>query len=194
MAPKMISEIEKRATKELMFNKGLELIKKNGFSNMSVSKITGGVGLGKSTFYNYFDSKEIFVLEMIEYGHVKFWKEVEKLKNDNGIISVENMKRILNSIVFNEDSIYQYLSTEEEIKIKDAVPENKYPDINEETKILKRLFSYGENIKESPDYAVISNLLKIIALSTQNKIYLHSSGFEKTIDRLYNLLYKEIFK
>ena len=113
MPPKVMSEKERNEIKEIMFKKGLELIKKSGFSGMSVSKITKAAGLGKSTFYNYFESKETFVVELIEFGHIRFWMEIEKLKGENGKISTDNMKYILRQIVFNEDSIYQYLSTEE---------------------------------------------------------------------------------
>ncbi len=193
MPPKVMSEKERNEIKEIMFKKGLELIKKSGFSGMSVSKITKAAGLGKSTFYNYFESKETFVVELIEFGHIRFWMEIEKLKGENGKISTDNMKYILRQIVFNEDSIYQYLSTEEEKGIIEAVPEKQKPDIREETAILKKLFDKAEGIREDIDYAVVSNILKIIAISVQNRNYLHETGFDKTIGDLYELLYKEVF-
>ena len=193
MPPKVMSEKERNEIKEKMFKKGLELIKKSGFSGMSVSKITKAAGLGKSTFYNYFESKETFVVELIEFGHIRFWMEIEKLKGENGKISTDNMKYILRQIVFNEDSIYQYLSTEEEKGIIEAVPEKQKPDIREETAILKKLFDKAEGIREDIDYAVVSNILKIIAISVQNRNYLHETGFDKTIGDLYELLYKEVF-
>lgn len=193
MPPKVMSEKERNEIKEIMFKKGLELIKKSGFSGMSVSKITKAAGLGKSTFYNYFESKETFVVELIEFGHIRFWMEIEKLKGENGKISTDNMKYILRQIVFNEDSIYQYLSTEEEKGIIEAVPEKQKPDIREETAILKKLFDKSEGIREDIDYAVVSNILKIIAISVQNRNYLHETGFDKTIGDLYELLYKEVF-
>ncbi|MCR5637926.1 MAG: TetR/AcrR family transcriptional regulator [Lachnospiraceae bacterium] len=193
MPPKVMSERERNEIKEIMFKKGLELIKKSGFSGMSVSKITKAAGLGKSTFYNYFESKETFVVELIEFGHIRFWMEIEKLKGENGKISTDNMKYILRQIVFNEDSIYQYLSTEEEKGIIESVPEKQKPDIREETAILKKLFDKSEGIREDIDYAVVSNILKIIAISVQNRNYLHETGFDKTIGDLYELLYKEVF-
>ncbi|MCR5213271.1 MAG: TetR/AcrR family transcriptional regulator [Eubacterium sp.] len=193
MPPKVMSENERQAIKEMMLKEGLLLIKKEGFSKMSVSKITSAAGLGRSTFYNYFESKERFVLELIEFEHVIFWREVDRLKDNSGRISIKNMKFILRQIVFNQDSVYQYLSTEEEAGIREAVPESREPDIEEETAILKRLFSEAEGIKQDIDYAVVSNMLKIIAISVQNKLYLHKSGFEKTIDNLYEMLYKEVF-
>jgi len=193
MPPKVMSDEERQEIKEMMFKEGLSLIKQDGFSKMSVSKITGAAGLGKSTFYNYFESKERFVLELIEYEHVIFWREIERLKSDKGKISVKNMKYILRQIVFNQDSVYQYLTTEEETGIRDAVPESKKPDIKEESAILGMLFKDAECIRPDINYAVVGNLLKIIAISVQNRIYLHESGFDKTVDDLYEMLYKEVF-
>ena len=50
-----------------MLDAGFELIKQYGMTHASVEKITQAAGLGKSTFYNFFSSKEEFVTGIMEY-------------------------------------------------------------------------------------------------------------------------------
>ncbi len=66
MSPKLFSIAEKEQLKENMFLSGLELLKEYGMTHMSVEKIAASAGIGKSTFYNFFMSKEDFVLQRHE--------------------------------------------------------------------------------------------------------------------------------
>ena len=58
MPIRVFSEEEKSDIKEKMFEAGMELIKNYGLTHASVTKITNAAGIGKSTFYNFFESKE----------------------------------------------------------------------------------------------------------------------------------------
>ena len=76
MSPKLFSIAEKEKLRETMFLSGLELLRTYGMTHMSVEKIAAAAGIGKSTFYNFFLSKEDFVLQLIEFNRSRFWKAV----------------------------------------------------------------------------------------------------------------------
>ena len=61
MSPKIFSITEREELRVKMLDAGFELIKQYGMTHASVEKITQTAGLGKSTFYNFFSSKEEFV-------------------------------------------------------------------------------------------------------------------------------------
>lgn len=194
MSPKIFSIAEKEQLKEKMFFSGLELLKAHGMTHMSVEKITAAAGIGKSTFYNFFLSKEDFVLQLIEYNRSRFWKAVAELRGDREKLTAVESRQVLQAIINNNDSVYQYLTPEDEQKLAAASPDKGTADIDEETETLRRLFAVFENVRENVDFAVVSNLLKILALTAENRAMLHESGYQRTQEKLFELLFDCIFE
>ena len=52
--------------KEQIITKGAEFVFSNGFTASGVSEITQAAGVPKGSFYNHFDSKEAFGLEILQ--------------------------------------------------------------------------------------------------------------------------------
>lgn len=52
--------------KEHILNAGLDVMKSHGYNGTSVKDIVDAAGVPKGSFYNYFESKEIFALEALE--------------------------------------------------------------------------------------------------------------------------------
>lgn len=194
MSPRIFTISEKEKLKEKMFFSGLELLKKHGMTHMSVEKITSEAGIGKSTFYNFFMSKEDFVLQLIEFNRKRFWKAVEEMLNGRDRLTVSESKDVLKAIINNRDSVYQYLTPEDEKKLAEASPDKGEVNIDEETEILKRLFLMFEGVRDEVDTAVVSNLLKILAMAAENRSMLHESGYKRTQEKLFGVLFECIFK
>ncbi|MBQ8967447.1 TetR/AcrR family transcriptional regulator [Ruminococcus sp.] len=194
MSPKIFSIAEKEQLKEKMFLSGLELLKQYGMTHMSVEKIAASAGIGKSTFYNFFMSKEDFVIQLIEFNRSRFWKAVADMLGEREKLSVAESKQVLAAIINDQDSVYQYLTTEDEKKLAAADPDSSTADIVEETETLKRLFLMFEDVREDIDYGVTANLLKILAITAENRYALHESAYERTQEKLFELLYGCIFK
>lgn len=194
MSPKLFSITKKEELREKMFLSGLELLKEYGMTHMSVEKIAAAAGIGKSTFYNFFLSKEDFVIQLIEFNRTRFWKAVVKMRGNRDKLTVDESKQVLTAIINNQDSVYQYLTTEDEKKLSDAMPEGNTLDIEEETDTLKKLFAYFDGVREDVDYGVVSNLLKILALAAENRAILHESAYQHTQEQLFRLLFGCVFK
>ena len=194
MSPKIFTLEEKERLKEQMFQAGLKLLKEYGMTHMSVEKITSEAGIGKSTFYNFFLSKEDFVLQLIEFNRMRFWKAVRDMLGGREKLTVDESKKVLTAIINNQDSVYQYLTPEDEEKLAQASPDKGKADIGEETETLSRLFSMFENVREDIDVAVIANMLKILAMTAENRSMLHESGYTRTQDKLFGVLFDCIFK
>lgn len=194
MSPKIFSYEEKKNLKEKMFEAGLELLKELGMTHMSVEKITAAVGIGKSTFYNFFSSKEEFVYELIKYEREVLWKYIKTILNGRNKMTQEEGQEVLQKMFSSKNSVYQYLTPEDEAKILEALPEEMAADIAKETEIMKTLFSYMENINDELDYPVIANLFKIIAITEELKKTLHEEGYGRTQEKIFGLLFECIFK
>ena len=194
MSPKIFTSIDKERLREKMFLSGLELLKEYGMTHMSVEKISSEAGIGKSTFYNFFMSKEDFVVQLIEFNRTRFWKAVQDMLGGRERLSVSEGKKVLTAIINNPDSVYQYLTPEDEEKLAAVMPDKEGADLDEETQTLRRLFSMFEGVREDVDIAVVSNLLKVLALTAENRPILHESGYLATQDKLFGVLFECVFR
>lgn len=194
MSPKIFDLQERENTKIQMLESGFTLIKEHGMIHASVEKITKAVGLGKSTFYNFFPSKEMFVYEIMQYQRDRAKQAFEDILGERDKMTIPEAKMFLKKIIFSGDSIYQYLTTEDHNKLKAALPPEFIMDLNSEKTVVRGLFSHMEGIREDIDYKVVSNLIKIMALAMMGKDSLHQDILDKTLEKIYELLFSCIFE
>lgn len=192
--PKIFTEDERYALRTAMFEKGFELLKKDGMTHMSVEKITAACNLGKSTFYNFFDSKEHFVTQLIEYRRNKALQTVRDRLGSRQKMTVSEGKQLLKQLAGSSESIYRYLKPEDIGKLQKNASYLHAPDLEEERSLLAQLFSYMEGIRKDPDYALIANMMKMIALASEQKEMFHMDAYEGSLDALYRILFEQIFE
>ncbi len=194
MSPKIFALQEREAARVKMLEAGFNLIKEYGMTHASVDKVTKAVGLGKSTFYNFFPSKEMFVYEIMEYQRDRSKQFFMDMLAGRNKMSVNKAKAFLKKIIFSENSIYQYLTAEDENKLKAALPPEYLMNPEAETAVMNGLFQHMEGVKENIDYKVVANLIKIMALAMLHQDALHSDALTKTLDSIYDLLFSCIFE
>jgi len=51
-----------------------------------------------------------------------------------------------------------------------------------------------KGVRKNPDYPVIANLVKIIVLTSEQKMLLHKEGFERTEKLMIENLLQQIFE
>lgn len=62
-------------TRSRLLEKGGDLVSSRGFNATGVQEITAAAGVPKGSFYNYFDSKEAFAVELLS----EYWGSVVEL-------------------------------------------------------------------------------------------------------------------
>ncbi len=77
MAPKGLTEQEKNIQKQRLLAAGKGLLASYGVRKTSVEDITKAAGMAKGTFYQHFESKEAFFIEVIEQYHRDWFHQAE---------------------------------------------------------------------------------------------------------------------
>lgn len=193
MSPKIFALKDREAARIKMLEAGFNLIKEYGMTHASVDKVTKAAGLGKSTFYNFFPSKEVFVYEIMEYQRDRAKQLFMDILDGRDKMSADEAKVFLKKIIYSEDSIYQYLTAEDENKLKAALPPEYLMNPEAETTVMNGLFRHMEGVREDIDHKVAANLIKIMALAMFHQDSLHAEALKKTLDSMYDLLFSCIF-
>ncbi|SMF07947.1 transcriptional regulator, TetR family [Alteromonadaceae bacterium Bs31] len=83
--------------KQAILLSGLEVMRQRGYNGTSVKDIVDAAKVPKGSFYNYFDSKEDFVLEAIEYTSCQSYQATEAMLADKSISALERLKEFFSS-------------------------------------------------------------------------------------------------
>lgn len=196
MRTRTFSEEEKKEIKQKMKEAGMPMLKEHGLIHMSISKLAEAVGIGKSTFYSFYPSKEEFVEEMLEDNRKQLLESLQAGLQNRETYSVEESKTIIRKMLMDADSIYKNFSSEDEVALKKMYEKRGVPyvDLEKEKRVIDYITSMMEGVREKLDYAVIANLIKIIVFSHEQKDMLHESGYQRTMNIMIDLLMDSIFE
>lgn len=194
MPVRVFSEEEKKDIKEKMFEAGMALIKEYGLTHASVTKITQAAGIGKSTFYNFFDSKESFVIALIRYEREKTMHSIHAFLNGRAKMTKEEGQKLLRMIIYHQDSIYQYLTEEDVESLYPAMQKAGFieDDLNSDTPDY--LLSIMEGVRKDVDTKVFVNFLRMMAICVTQKDALHQDVLEQNIDMIFDKMFEYIFE
>lgn len=193
MPVRVFTEEEKKEIKEKMFEAGLTLIKQNGLTHTSVEKITDFAGIGKSTFYNFYTSKEEFVMDLISYERNKGMQMIREKLNGRPKLTVEESKELIRMIIYSQDSIYQYLNEEDVQKLYPAMQKKGMIKSDLDSEVPAYLLSIFEDVKSDADPRIFLNYIRILALAVSQKDALRQDVLEQTLELMFEKLFSYLF-
>jgi TetR/AcrR family transcriptional repressor of nem operon len=97
-----ICTVKRKIHREDILNAGLELMQLQGYSATGIKDITDKIKIPKGSFYNHFNSKEEFGLEIIDFYMSRVAVHLIKMLNDEKIKPLKRIKLALEA-----DASYQ---------------------------------------------------------------------------------------
>ena len=196
MPPRVFTEEEREKLRISMLEQAIPLLEEYGLVHMSVDKITKKVGIGKSTFYNFFSSKEEYVSYALEYNRKKLLDELDKKFPPGKKMKPAEVFQMWFTTLLSSNSIYKKFSAEDERALYEAdKARGKEVSLARETYIAERLMVHMEGVRADLDVALLANYIKLIVLAYENSYMFHDSAMERMQDelkiRLIDLIFEE---
>jgi len=193
MSPIIFKNESRERAKNTMYENGYNLIKKHGIKKTLVEDITKVTGIAKGTFYNFFESKEMFIYEVIVYKR-KFIKDMlNEIILVSGKLDRESLKKFIFDLTFGDSNIYTYLDDDDMIALELKVPEATSSKAFDRDVALMILNSIDIKERNNCDYKIIANYIKILALVVSNTNKLNDEVLNQTIDLITSSLLDYIF-
>ena len=193
MAKRVFTEAERAEYREKRLAAGFDLLKQYGMTHMSVAKITEAAGIGVSTFYNFFPSKEAYVYDVMEYRKRMIPVFIKKALNGKEKAGPAETRNYLKIMIDEDYSIFPSLSPEDEKRLLEMLPEQVRPDLQKETRTSMMFFQQMEGIRPDVNIALVTNLIKIYVLGAEGRELLHDAAYEETMERMRDVIIYEIF-
>ncbi|MCR5214426.1 MAG: TetR/AcrR family transcriptional regulator [Eubacterium sp.] len=179
MPPRVFTEEEREKLRELMLDQAIPLLEEYGLKHMSVDKITSKVGIGKSTFYNFFSSKEEYVSYALEHNRKKLLDNLDKQFPQGKKMKPAEIYNMLFKGLLSSNSIYEKLTAEDERSLYEAdKARGKNVSLERETMIASRLMAHMDGVRKDLNVGLISNYIKLIVLAYENSYMFHDSEME----------------
>ncbi len=84
--------------KEQIIDKGIELMRKNGYNGTGVQHVLKACGIPKGSFYNFFESKQDFALQAIEKYANQNIADLEKIIESNKMGPTQQLNKFFNDL------------------------------------------------------------------------------------------------
>lgn len=91
--------MKSKTSKEELLEKSYDLFYLYGYNNVSIKDICESAGILKGSFYNYFNGKEDFAVEMIRYYSLKWHGYLTHFLLDANYTPAERFRRFFNHLV-----------------------------------------------------------------------------------------------
>lgn len=195
MPVRVFSEEEREEIKRKMLEAGFPLLKQYGMTHTSISKITEAAGIGVSTFYNFWKSKEEYMVDLIAYHRNKLMPVLigSDALSGKRKLGREDARKYLHAVVDEEISIYPHMTLEDEAKLfknTDAFE----PDLEKESSVAMGLLGFLENVREDIDYGLLANLSKVLVITAESREELHESSYQETLNVIIEAMLNLIFR
>lgn len=193
MAKRVFTEEERAEYKEKMLAAGFDLLKQYGMTHMSIAKITEAAGIGVSTFYNFFPSKEAYVYEVVQYRRRIIPELLRMALNGKEKAGPAETRTYLKFMIDDNYSVFPSLSPEDEKRLVQMLPEQAAPNMQKEMQIANKFMTLMEGIRPDVNMTLVANLIKVYVLAAEGREMLHEAAYEETMERMRDMILYEIF-
>ena len=195
MPVRVFTQEEKEEIRIKMLDAGFPLLKEYGMTHTSISRITEAASIGVSTFYNFWKTKEDYMADLIRYHRARMLPRFvdadvlsgkRKLRRDEA-------KSLFLALVDEDVSIYPHMTLEDEYRLIRS-SESFAPDLKKETAVTKEVIRYFDKVRAKPDFGLIANLTKLLAITAESRAQLHGKAYQKTLDVIVEAILEQIFE
>ncbi|WP_028041772.1 TetR/AcrR family transcriptional regulator [Candidatus Stoquefichus massiliensis] len=194
MCPVIFDDVARNNIKSSMLENGFVSIREKGLKNTAIEDIAKQSGIAKGTFYNFFKSKEDFVVSIIEYKNNQIMSNIQKYCKHKAFISREEVFNLVEYLFSNEnENLYSYLSFEEIRQVIKKQPNFVAPD-EYAKKTIDYFLSLIPNHNKNCDWKVLINYSRMISIikNFDDTKSFYQDVLDKNISAIIGLIVDEV--
>lgn len=192
--PAIFNEESRNDIRNKMLTNGFYSIKYKGYKKTSIEEIAKQSGIAKGTFYNFFQSKENFVVEIIKNRNNEILKNIEDYCR-NRIIDTRSSVFEFITFIFSEENenLYSYLTFHEIRQIINKCPAFIAPDESAQM-MVKYILSFIPNKNAQCDWKVIINYARMMSVirNFDDTVSFYKEVMDRNISAIMGLMIDEI--
>ena len=186
--PASFTRKQQEEIREQLFHEGIKLFRTLGVQRATVSKLTCACGIAKGSFYSFFESKEAFILALIEWAE-RNTKEMlsEKLAGCDRI-SAHEFIDFFRDYLYSEYDLMNGLTVEDFLWLKTHMVDADLFNPVDQTKLAQKWLLLLSDARQDIDCGTVVNLIKSIYAMREHRDTLVEASLDNSIDLMLRVL------
>lgn len=169
---------------------GYELSVKCGIKKMTVAMVANAAKVAVGSFYNFFDSKESFVIALMEEYEKNAMKQMSEHFSNDGTITLKEFLSIYRDNYKPENNFLLQIGLNDWVWIKYHLKDSVYLNKTSELEKYEFMFTKIKGIRQDADPGVVVNFIKSIYAMYQNRDTLFEESLQTNVDLIFDSIYR----
>ena len=184
------SDKERVEIRQRLLNSGYELSTEVGIKKMTIAMIAKNSEVAVGTFYNFFASKEEYVVAMIRDTEVKYEKEMASHFSKEGTIALKKFLEVFRENFKPENNFLLRIKLDDWVWLKSHISDSAYLNTANDLKKYEFMFAKIRGIRKDAEPGVVVNFIKSIYALYQNRDTLFEKSLQTNVDLIFDALYR----
>ena len=181
---------ERVVIREKLLTAGYELIIDLGIKKMTIAMVAESAGVAVGSFYNFFNSKEEFVVALIRETEQKAMEKMMTGFSKDGTIPLKKFLDAYRENFRPENNFYLRIRLEDWVWLKSHIKDSQYFDTEKDLEKFEFLRPRIKGIRDDIDPGVVTNFIKAIYAMYQNRDTLFEDSLQTNVDLIFDTLYR----
>ena len=191
--PSIFSQEDKERIRTQLLVEGREMMLERGITKMNIDELAESVGIAKGTFYNFFPSKQDFIMEIIHSYQDGKLAQLEKLVADKkGKLTLDETFEWYKTLYQPQENPLYHICKKDMDWIMAKIPPERLFRPEVDIRTGKLIMSMTEGVREDIDYRVLANFPKMMSLALENKDFMHQEALETNFQMIVNCMYRYV--
>ncbi|MCL2443594.1 MAG: TetR/AcrR family transcriptional regulator [Treponema sp.] len=190
--PRALTEQEKCRLCNRLLEKGKSIVLTQGIKKVSVDDIAKAAGMAKGSFYQHFESKEVFLYELINDIHKQIFTQAEQMLQAGDDLRV-NTRRFLMNLFHMPQMVFFTKNYNEINELFESMPEKEATSTKEmERELFEKLMIKAGIDTQKVKPGVVHNYLHALYLVMGSDLMIEddlSETFELIMDNLISYIF-----
>ena len=169
---------------------GYELSVKYGIKKMTVAMVANAAKVAVGSFYNFFDSKESFVIALMEEYEKNAMKQMSEHFLNDGTITLKEFLSIYRENYKPENNFLLQIGLNDWVWFKSHLKDSVYLNKTSELEKYEFMFTKIKGIRQDADPGVVVNFIKSIYAMYQNRDTLFEESLQTNVDLIFDSIYR----
>lgn len=184
------SDKERVEIRQRLLNSGYELSTEVGIKKMTIAMIAKNSEVAVGTFYNFFASKEEYVVAMIRDTEVKYEKKMASHFSKDGTIALKKILEVFRENFKPENNFLLRIKLDDWVWLKSHISDSAYLNMANDLKKYEFMFAKIRGIRKDAEPGVVVNFIKSIYALYQNRDTLFEESLQTNVDLIFDTLYR----
>ena len=184
------TEKERVEIRQRLLDSGYELSTEIGIKKMTIAMIAKNSEVAVGTFYNFFASKEEYVVAMIRDTEVKYEKKMASHFSKDGTIALKKFLEVFRENFKPENNFLLRIKLDDWVWLKSHISDSAYLNMANDLKKYEFMFAKIRGIRKDAEPGVVVNFIKSIYALYQNRDTLFEGSLQTNVDLIFDALYR----